>query len=126
FNAGSFAGPAFCLALIGFLIAAFGWRWAFVISGAIGFIWLVLWVRRFYLARAVARAVQYARARALAVAGRTRHDRARTQQRHASARRGRARWPDAASAVAHAVGHRAHRRLQHLRAVSVSDVAAVV
>jgi MFS family permease len=47
FNAGSFAGPAFCLALIGFLIAAFGWRWAFVISGAIGFVWLVLWLALF-------------------------------------------------------------------------------
>ncbi|WP_454722080.1 MULTISPECIES: MFS transporter [Cupriavidus] len=44
FNAGSFAGPAFCLALIGVLISAFGWRWAFVISGSIGFIWLALWL----------------------------------------------------------------------------------
>jgi len=44
FNAGSFAGPAFCLALIGVLISAFGWRWAFVISGSIGFVWLALWM----------------------------------------------------------------------------------
>jgi len=44
FNAGSFAGPAFCLALVGFLISAFGWRWAFVIAGSIGFVWLVLWL----------------------------------------------------------------------------------
>jgi MFS family permease len=44
FNAGSFAGPAFCLALIGVLISAFGWRWAFVISGSVGFIWLALWL----------------------------------------------------------------------------------
>jgi MFS family permease len=44
FNSGSFAGPAFCLALIGFLVAAFGWRWSFVISGSIGFVWLALWL----------------------------------------------------------------------------------
>lgn len=47
FNAGSFAGPAFCLALLGILISAFGWRWAFVISGSIGFIWLALWMAFF-------------------------------------------------------------------------------
>ena len=47
FNAGSFAGPAFCLALIGVLISSFGWRWAFVISGSTGFVWLVLWMTFF-------------------------------------------------------------------------------
>jgi MFS family permease len=44
FNSGSFAGPAFCLALIGFLVAALGWRWSFVICGSIGFVWLALWL----------------------------------------------------------------------------------
>jgi MFS family permease len=44
FNAGSFAGPAFCLALMGMLISAFGWRWAFVISGSVGLVWLALWL----------------------------------------------------------------------------------
>ncbi|GAB2891947.1 MFS transporter [Paraburkholderia jirisanensis] len=47
FNAGSFAGPAFCLALVGVLISAFGWRWAFVICGAVGFVWLALWLLLF-------------------------------------------------------------------------------
>jgi len=44
FNAGSFAGPAVCLALVGFLVSMFGWRWAFVITGSIGFVWLALWM----------------------------------------------------------------------------------
>ena len=34
--------------LIGWLIIGFGWRWAFVISGALGLAWLVLWQRTYY------------------------------------------------------------------------------
>ncbi|HSN72105.1 MAG TPA: MFS transporter, partial [Steroidobacteraceae bacterium] len=34
--------------LIGWLIIAFGWRWAFVISGALGLAWLVLWHRVYH------------------------------------------------------------------------------
>lgn len=44
FNSGSYAGPAICSALLGVLIAAFGWRISFFIAGAIGFIWLGAWL----------------------------------------------------------------------------------
>jgi MFS family permease len=44
FNSGSYAGPAICSALLGSLIALFGWRMSFVISGSIGFLWLVAWL----------------------------------------------------------------------------------
>ena len=44
FNSGSYAGPAVCSALLGSLIALFGWRTSFVIAGSIGFLWLVAWL----------------------------------------------------------------------------------
>jgi MFS family permease len=44
FNSGSYAGPAICSALLGALVAAFGWRVSFVIAGAIGFAWLAAWL----------------------------------------------------------------------------------
>ena len=33
--------------LLGWLIVSFGWPWAFLVPGAIGFIWLIFWVRWF-------------------------------------------------------------------------------
>jgi len=47
FNSGSYAGPAICSALLGALVAAFGWRLSFVIAGAIGFAWLTAWLAFF-------------------------------------------------------------------------------
>jgi MFS family permease len=44
FTGGSYAGPAFGAALSGMLVAAVGWRLSFVITGAIGFIWLAIWL----------------------------------------------------------------------------------
>lgn len=44
FNGGAYAGPAFGVPLIGWLVAAHGWRTAFVIAGAIGFVWLLPWM----------------------------------------------------------------------------------
>lgn len=44
FNAGAFAGPAVSALLVSFLIGAFGWRIAFVITGSIGFMWLLAWL----------------------------------------------------------------------------------
>lgn len=43
FTAGSYAGPVFGATLSGMLIAAVGWRLSFVITGAIGFVWLAVW-----------------------------------------------------------------------------------
>lgn len=47
FNSGSYAGPAVCSVLLGFLVAACGWRISFVIAGVIGFIWLAAWLMFF-------------------------------------------------------------------------------
>jgi ACS family hexuronate transporter-like MFS transporter len=44
FNAGSSIGSAVAPPLVGFLTLAYGWRFAFVFTGALGLIWLVLWL----------------------------------------------------------------------------------
>ncbi len=33
--------------LLGWLITAFGWQWAFIVPGAAGFVWLLVWQARF-------------------------------------------------------------------------------
>jgi ACS family glucarate transporter-like MFS transporter len=47
FNAGAFAGPALSALVVGYLIQVAGWRLAFVAAGAIGFVWLAVWLRWF-------------------------------------------------------------------------------
>jgi ACS family hexuronate transporter-like MFS transporter len=48
FDSGSSIGAAVAPALVLFLIGRFGgWRWAFVLTGVLGLLWLVAW-RRFY------------------------------------------------------------------------------
>jgi ACS family hexuronate transporter-like MFS transporter len=48
FDSGSSIGAAVAPALVLFLIGRFGgWRWAFVVTGVLGLLWLVAW-RRFY------------------------------------------------------------------------------
>jgi MFS family permease len=44
FNSGSYAGPAICSAVLGVLVALYGWRMSFVIAGGIGFVWLAAWL----------------------------------------------------------------------------------
>lgn len=44
FNAGSSMGSALAPPLVGFLTLAYGWRFAFVFTGALGIIWLVFWL----------------------------------------------------------------------------------
>ena len=44
FNGGSSAGPAIGALVCAALVSAFGWRIAFVALGAIGFVWLAMWV----------------------------------------------------------------------------------
>jgi len=34
--------------LLGWLITAFGWQWAFVVPGAAGFLWLAIWQARYH------------------------------------------------------------------------------
>lgn len=49
FNSGSSIGAAFAAPMVSFVALAWGWRWAFVVTGALGFVWLLGWVRLFYL-----------------------------------------------------------------------------
>ncbi|HAL37564.1 MAG TPA: MFS transporter [Polaromonas sp.] len=44
FNSGAYAGPALGALLFGWLVATFGWRIAFMVAGAIGFVWLAAWL----------------------------------------------------------------------------------
>ncbi len=43
FGAGAAAGPAVGAVGISAIVAAWGWRWGFMVAGSIGFVWLVLW-----------------------------------------------------------------------------------
>jgi MFS family permease len=43
FIAGSYAGPAFGAALLGWVVSAFGWRGGFYVSGAVGLTYLAVW-----------------------------------------------------------------------------------
>ncbi len=43
FNSGSNIGAIVAPLTVPFIAVAWGWRWAFVITGSIGFIWLLLW-----------------------------------------------------------------------------------
>jgi ACS family hexuronate transporter-like MFS transporter len=44
FDSGSSVGGALAAIAIPWIAIAFGWRWSFVFSGALGFIWLVMWL----------------------------------------------------------------------------------
>ena len=43
FNSGTNVGAIVAPLTVPFIAVAWGWQWAFIITGAIGFIWLVLW-----------------------------------------------------------------------------------
>ena len=43
FGAGAAAGPAIGAIGISAIVAAWGWRWGFIIAGSVGFFWLALW-----------------------------------------------------------------------------------
>lgn len=47
FNAGTFAGPALAAPAIAWLLGLVGWRASFVICGAMGFIWVAVWLAVF-------------------------------------------------------------------------------
>lgn len=44
FNAGSNIGAIVSPLLVPWIAISFGWQWAFIITGGIGFIWLVVWL----------------------------------------------------------------------------------
>ena len=44
FNSGSNIGSIVAPILVPWLLLKFGWQWAFIITGSIGFIWLLLWL----------------------------------------------------------------------------------
>ena len=47
FNAGTFAGPAFSAPLVAWLLLKEGWRVSFMMTGSVGFVWVVLWLTFF-------------------------------------------------------------------------------
>ena len=44
FNAGSNVGAVIAPLLVPWLFLTFGWQWAFIVTGGIGFVWLVFWL----------------------------------------------------------------------------------
>ena len=44
FNAGSNVGAILAPLLVPFIALHFGWRWAFIATGALGFVWLAVWL----------------------------------------------------------------------------------
>jgi MFS transporter, ACS family, hexuronate transporter len=52
FNAGTSVGTIFTPLLLPVLVYSFGWRWSFVITAAIGFAWLAVWLSRYRAPRA--------------------------------------------------------------------------
>ena len=45
FNSGTNIGAIVAPLTVPFIAVKFGWQWAFIITGAIGFIWLILWFK---------------------------------------------------------------------------------
>jgi ACS family hexuronate transporter-like MFS transporter len=48
FDSGSSVGGALAAVVIPWIAIAFGWRWSFVFSGGLGFIWLLMWLRIYH------------------------------------------------------------------------------
>lgn len=51
FNAGTALGGAFAVPVVSFVALRFGWRWAFVGTGALGFVWVAAWALFYRLPR---------------------------------------------------------------------------
>ncbi len=49
FNAGTSLGSAFAALLVPWIALTWGWRWAFVATGAVGFIWVAVWAALYRL-----------------------------------------------------------------------------
>ncbi len=48
FDSGSSVGGALAALVIPWIALAFGWRWSFVFSGVLGFVWLAMWLRIYH------------------------------------------------------------------------------
>lgn len=48
FNAGTFAGPALSAPIVAWIVLRYGWRISFVVAGAVGLIWVFLWLTLFH------------------------------------------------------------------------------
>jgi MFS transporter, ACS family, hexuronate transporter len=48
FDSGSSVGGALAALAIPWIALAFGWRWSFIFSGLLGFVWLAMWLRVYY------------------------------------------------------------------------------
>lgn len=44
FNSGTAIGNMLALPIVSFVALSLGWRWAFVVTGAIGFVWVAVWL----------------------------------------------------------------------------------
>ncbi len=51
FNAGTAVGAGLAAPLVSLVALTLGWRWAFVITGGLGLIWVVLWRRAYHSPR---------------------------------------------------------------------------
>ncbi len=49
FNAGTFAGPAVAAPFVAWLLVRVGWRLSFMLTGSLGFLWVILWLKFFRL-----------------------------------------------------------------------------
>lgn len=47
FNAGTFAGPAVSAPIVAWIVLRVGWRVSFVVTGAIGLVWVAIWIAVF-------------------------------------------------------------------------------
>ena len=48
FDSGSSVGGALAALIIPWIAIAFGWRWSFVFSGLLGFVWLMMWLHIYH------------------------------------------------------------------------------
>lgn len=45
FNAGTSLGTILAILLVPLILIAFSWHWVFIITGSLGFIWLIFWIK---------------------------------------------------------------------------------
>ena len=48
FNSGSTVGAILAPIIVSGITLSFGWRWAFIITGALGFIWIIFWLAYYH------------------------------------------------------------------------------
>jgi ACS family hexuronate transporter-like MFS transporter len=48
FDSGSSVGGALAALMIPWIAIEFGWRWSFIFSGVLGFVWLAMWLRVYH------------------------------------------------------------------------------